>query len=540
METPLRHVVGVHGARLYYNLTNIHAALRMAPFGGHLVEFFNTFVGARENAASMPAAESFRDPRHGRLMPYLELARIAAKTVGQALFLERRVAQFERTADAYARQTHPDVLARLSLTELQAALRSFLDIRCHRWTNASFADAAAMISYGLLQRLIRHGFPGQADSALHNRLLQGLPDLASARPVNALWALSRRIRADASLRSLFATGDGDVVWEAIQREERFSEFRREFNAFLENWGFRCSGELMLTVRSFQEDPRSALSILKGYVEMQGQSPVEALQRQAAGRIEETRRVFDALKRRRILRILPWPHEATAARPVLRVTQASIALRERARLKQSLLYSRCRRILLRIGEELVARGFLEQPEDVFFLAHQELDALISGSAMFPHATRAMIALRRAEHARLGRMTLPDTLALPAGVYLDPDTDPETAGPVDDADALKILLGTGACGGTVEAPACVLTDVTESARLTAGDILVTRQTDPGWAPVFFMVRGLVMERGGMLSHGAIIAREYGIPTVVGVRDATRRIRSGQTVRIDGDAGRVQLLD
>jgi len=94
--------------------------------------------------------------------------------------------------------------------------------------------------------------------------------------------------------------------------------------------------------------------------------------------------------------------------------------------------------------------------------------------------------------------------------------------------------------VTARATVLADVSESGRLAAGDILITRQTDPGWAPIFFLVKGLVMERGGMLSHGAIIAREYGIPTVVGVHDATTKIPSGRTVTVDGDAGSVRLMD
>ena len=86
--------------------------------------------------------------------------------------------------------------------------------------------------------------------------------------------------------------------------------------------------------------------------------------------------------------------------------------------------------------------------------------------------------------------------------------------------------------------VLHNVTEATRLARGDVLVTRQTDPGWAPVFFLIAGLVIERGGMLSHGAIIAREFGIPCVVGVRDATRRIPDGATVTVDGDVGRVRI--
>jgi pyruvate,water dikinase len=88
--------------------------------------------------------------------------------------------------------------------------------------------------------------------------------------------------------------------------------------------------------------------------------------------------------------------------------------------------------------------------------------------------------------------------------------------------------------------VLTDVAECGRLRPGDVLVTRQTDPGWGPAFLLVRGLVLERGGMLSHGAILAREYGIPSVVGVPDAVRRIRPGQALQVDGDRGVVRLVD
>ena len=98
----------------------------------------------------------------------------------------------------------------------------------------------------------------------------------------------------------------------------------------------------------------------------------------------------------------------------------------------------------------------------------------------------------------------------------------------------------CGGRATARATVLSDVTEAHRLRAGDILVTRQTDPGWGPVFPLISGLVMERGGMLSHGAIIAREFGIPSIVGVAEATRLIPSGATVCLDGDRATVRVID
>jgi pyruvate,water dikinase len=354
-----------------------------------------------------------------------------------------------------------------------------------------------------------------------------------------LWKLSRLVHSDPALGELLAGCEESELWERLREDERFAVFRKEFETFLEDWGFRCSGELMMTVKSFQEDPSGVFSLLKSYVALDGESPVEMLQRQAEERRSETKRVFRALRRRKVFRWLPWPNMKFVAKIVLRWTQRAIGLRERARLKQSLLYSRCRRVVVRIGEKLVERGFLKRSEDVFFLTHQELDALVSGGAMFPRTVSSLVELRRTEHSRLGEMTLPDTMTLPEGAYSDPDKEAGRQEPFAAEDNSDVMSGIGVCGGRVTARATVLRDVSESGRLTAGDILVTRQTDPGWAPVFFVVSGLVMERGGMLSHGAIVAREYGIPTVVGVDGATRRIGSGQTVSVDGDAGRVEII-
>ncbi len=121
------------------------------------------------------------------------------------------------------------------------------------------------------------------------------------------------------------------------------------------------------------------------------------------------------------------------------------------------------------------------------------------------------------------------------------NPRSSTPADATGAAgraQRLAGHAACGGSATGAAAVVLDVAHADRVQAGQILVTRQTDPGWATVFFLVRGLVIERGGMLSHGAIIAREYGIPAVVGVPQATQLIRDGEHVRVDGDHGVVEL--
>jgi len=252
-------------------------------------------------------------------------------------------------------------------------------------------------------------------------------------------------------------------------------------------------------------------------------------------------VMQQLKGRKLFRFLPWPSKATWLSVVLRRCHKSIALRERARLKQALLYSRCRLIALAIGDRLVSRGWLQNRTELFFLTYQEVDSLLAGTAMFPYQTKELVQLRRDEHERLSRMTPDDSFVLPLGCYLLVDGRVGSVASITENQVDETTLsGIGACGGQVTGPAAILRDISECRMLHEGDVLVTRQTDPGWGPVFFLIKGLVMERGGMLSHGAILAREYGIPTVVGVHNATKLISTGQMITVNGDRGIVQLVD
>ena len=295
--------------------------------------------------------------------------------------------------------------------------------------------------------------------------------------------------------------------------------------------------------------RHCFGLIKAYVATEGESPVELLERQARERIAETQRVLNLLKRQPLVRRLPWPNKALLLRLVLHCTHRAIALRERARLKQALLYSRCRQIALAIGKQLMALGYLEDRTDVFYMTYHEIDALLTGTAMFPYQVRELIQLRKRGHLDLSAMSLLDTFELEEGSYLDRNIG-QRAQPQDKSPALPGLRpqandatptemrGVGACGGSVTGPAAILKSTSELQLLKQGDVLVTRQTDPGWGPAFFLIKGLVIERGGMLSHGAILAREYGIPTVVGVRAATERISHRQTISVNGDSGVVQL--
>jgi pyruvate,water dikinase len=541
MERPLRQIIGVHGARMYYNLTSIHTVLREVPGGNRLVDFFNLFVGVHElegKGATSPNAPGRGGRRWGT--PF-ELAAVAVKTLWQYLLIRRRVGRFERVVSEFIESTRPEQLQDRSTAELLAAFRGFLHIRCRRWNDAALADAAAMIGYGLLKIFLERAFPEARQAGLHNVLLKGLPELVSGIPAVKLWHLSRLIRADARLEELLASGSDEEFLGRVQTDDSFAGFRTEYHQFLAQWGFRFSGELMLTVPGLDERPAALLELLRAYCRMTDESPVEALRRQADERQSLTRELCAELRRGRRLRGAPRWARPLLLRTLLRWTQTAIQLRERARLKQAQLYNRCRRIVLAVGDRLVERAELERREDVFFFTWQELDALLCGAAMFPYRLKEMVAIRRRHHHELSGMVLPDSFSLGEDEYVQwqGERGGTRRAPANRQPGAK-LTGLSACGGQITGPANLLNDLSEAGRLRPGAVLVTRQTDPGWGPVFFLVKGLVLERGGMLSHGAILAREYGIPAVVGVHEATLRITQGQTVRVDGDQGHVDLLD
>ncbi|HEU4342171.1 MAG TPA: PEP/pyruvate-binding domain-containing protein [Candidatus Binatia bacterium] len=541
MEHQLRNIIGVHFGRMYYNLSNIHWALRSVPFGELWVDDFNNFVGTKKTGEPSDAGRKRRERRRGRPAEWLELCFMALKTLKQYLSLSKGVETFERIVSEYSERTRPERLQERSLNDLLTDFRGFLEIRFHRWNHAALADAASMVSYGMLKRFINREFPESDEASLHNTLLKGLRDVVSSVPALKIWELSRRVQEDPALKFLFRTKESAAIASALYENEEFSEFRRELSDFVEHWGFRISGELMLTVPSFQENPIDLLDLIKGYIEVEGASPAEVIRRQDADRAAKTAEILSILSKRKWLTLVPFVSKAQIARTLLRWTHRSIALRERARLKQALLYSRCRRIALVIGERMVTLGYLTNRDDVFFLTYQDLDQLLSGGAMFPDQTRELAAMRKREHARFSTLSPPDTVEITAGVYLPmPNGSPVERDEQRNSLGSAKLAGTSACGGQTTGRATILRDISESRRLKPGDVLVARQTDPGWGPLFFLIRGLVLERGGMLSHGAIIAREFGIPSLVGVENATERIPQGKTVCVDGDNGLVTIVD
>ena len=213
--------------------------------------------------------------------------------------------------------------------------------------------------------------------------------------------------------------------------------------------------------------------------------------------------------------------------LLRRVRSLAGLREMPKFYLMLLLARARALLWAVGEKLARAGRLESAGDVFFLTLPEARGVLSG-ILDP---RPLVRERRAgyEHELKRRRVL--RILLSDGT--EPADMPDAAQTADNG----ALRGAPASAGLVAARARVIFDPTDAA-LEPGEVLVAPATDPGWTPLFLTAGGLVMEMGGSMSHGAVVAREYGIPAVVGVPDATELIATGQQVTVDGSAGRITI--
>jgi pyruvate,water dikinase len=307
------------------------------------------------------------------------------------------------------------------------------------------------------------------------------------------------------------------AWHTWQTALAGTAFADAWQTFVDTFGHRALYEVEMANPRWRERPDYLFEVLAAYARLpQERAPFDP-QEQAHRRQTAEREVLQHLHSWRRV----W------FRTVLRRAQEFSRLRENSKSHLVQLIDLGRLMALRAAHFLVQDGLLESPEAVFFLTGEEMLAALHG-ALSAETVRHLIAQRRLARQRDAMRQPPDLFVGERPVYAEELTPQGT-----------VLTGLPSSPGRVTGVARVLRSPQEGARLQAGDILVAPSTDPGWTPLFLLAAGLVMETGGYLSHGAIVAREYGIPAVLNVPLATQRIPDGSTILLDGAQGVVQLL-
>ncbi len=426
-----------------------------------------------------------------------------------------------------ARNIFPDVAIPEGITPIVAGMAPFFGIM--RRFGAQAAEASENPAFALAYLEIARGLPHNVTTEM---------DLA-------LWRVAQTILTDSDSSKIFQGISASDLAARYLQANLPSRVQESIDVFIERYGARGVGEIDIGLPRWREDPTHIMQVLQSYLQIKDpdKAPDAVFARsaksaeQAAAHLETAvRQMYGGFIKARLLR---WAISRYRALAGMREAPKFFAIRIMGIIRQGLLQS---------GQELVDAGHLKQHDDLFFLSIRELDEL--NDAMFKfrnrlateqnerdlrthtQAIQVRIAERRAKYQREHlRKQIPRIVLSDGMTYFEGVRAPE--------GQEGAIMGDPVSPGEVEGTARVIFDP-HSSQLAPGEILVCPGTDPAWTPLFLSASGLVMEVGGMMTHGSVVAREFGIPAVVGVHQATERIKTGQRLRVNGSSGEITLLD
>jgi pyruvate,water dikinase len=379
---------------------------------------------------------------------------------------------------------------------------------------------------------------GDAAPGAALRLLQGL-DNKTLETDLALWQLSRRALAVPGVREIIATSGDEAVMPALAAVPEGRTFLAEVQGYLAEYGQRSSLYMELAAPFWVEDPTPVMAFLREHLA----HPERDLAADLRARAAEREHLVGAARAH--LQGYPAPVRAEFERLLWAAQYGTIQTEDHNYWLDCRATYQVRRVLLEWGHRLARAGAVEERANVFCLTLDEVRRSageMMGSRR-PGDLRALVAARQAEMAYYRTIAPPPALgtapSLPEGPM--PRVMARIVGaPPPEASAPDVVPGSAGSLGVARGRARVILSLAEAGKLQAGEVLVARTTLPQWTPLFAHAAAIVTDAGGVLSHCAIVAREYGLPAVVGTRTATQRLHDGQLLEVDGTAGVVRILD
>ncbi len=564
------NMLGIFGGRVYYNLLNWYRLLSLLPgyafnrrameemmgVGSSLEEQDDnsagtakgtgTAKGAGPAAKSRPASKIRENPLARIFIHGPALLRTVLRLVGLWFGSGRRMDRFIRDFNARYQVYNTLDFDGMDERALLALRRELEGEILARWKAPIVNDLVAMVAMGVLTRLLK---PCGSDP---NALLVNSGGIPSAAIAQGLEELAALIAQDEACSRAFLAADSPTRERLVDSAPPESGIREHWQSWLAHNGARGVEEMKLESRPIGEDPGLCLHLVAELVkEIQADTdapppapsssdgPAPATGGPQGRRHAAAPRQAGATKAAPPrndppdgLRLKPAPLRRALIRYFLERTRQAIRDRERQRFCRAEAYSLMRRLFAALGRRWARDGVLDEARDIFWLEWDEIGRAIEGAQDLV-AFRELVALRKASRETSSGTPLPDRFE----TYGVPAFSPLPTRPA--GTATDKLAGTGASPGTVEGRILKL-ETPDSTRELSGRIVLARQTDPGWIVIFPAIAALIVEKGSILSHSAIVARELGLPCIVGARGAFDRIPDGALVRMDASTGRIQILE
>jgi pyruvate,water dikinase len=440
---------------------------------------------------------------------------------------DRLVPEMRRNLD-YLESKVEDV-DNIDLMEWAVILEDAIDIHDRHWKihwMLNFAQLSATLNLQAVMEEVR----GEVDSELLGRL-QNSADDRNWDAIEALWTMKEIAKDDDEIGAAFAGNTGDAIYEALQGTDRGQKFIADnLEPYQKEFGWHAVWSHEFIFPSRFEDPSPVLDVIKGYLDSDYDYP-KAVQHLADDIAAASEQILDGLEGE--------AYEKMKAANDINLKMAPLTPDHHFYIDQGT-NAHVRVVLICIGKKLVEAGVLDDAEDIVFLKYNELRYLVGD--LENYKVKETIAARKAERAEAETVKPKDWIGTATESqlqfpYLSLWGFPERLD-MEQGEG-ETITGIAASPGVVEGTAKVVSSIDEFDEVKQGDILVCQMTNPAWTPLFAMISAIVTDAGGTVSHPAVMAREFGIPAVIGCSVGTTKIKSGDRLRVDGSNGVVEVL-
>lgn len=506
-------MLGFIQGRIYYNLLSWHRLISLLPFYSLNAEFMEQMMGVKDRLITEPLIQ------RSSWSTILSMPSLLLNLIRRSIELPKETTLFHQHLDATLESIET---TDRTASELLAEYRKLETALLRKWTTPIVNDFFVMIFYGLLKKLTSKWLD-DPDGTLQNDLLTGEGGIISTEPIRWMRRIGNMIIADAHLRAqVLEIPSSDVV----DLLKSYTDIYAHIEQYIDKFGDRWSDELKIETIT----PRLRPSLLGGMIQSTVRSGYydevasrdKELGIRHAAEATAKKHLNDSLLRREVFNF------------VLRQARERVKGRENLRFERTRVFAAVRTIFRCIGDRFRDRELISDSSDIFYLTKNEIFSFIEGTSS-DLDLRATVDRRKHQHAAFELQRVPNRLETFGIVYSDnsfaKSTSPE--------NVVSTLQGQGCCAGIVRARVKIVRDPASAGDMT-GSILAAERTDPGWAPIFPQVSGIIVERGSLLSHSAIVARELGIPTVVGITDLMSILQDGEMIEIDGKLGIIRLLE
>ena len=516
-----KNTLGLVRGRVYYNLKTWYLMLAMLPGYSLNARYMETMMGVKERF-DIP-----KDYIISKGQAYWSIAKTVFKMLKRMFSLPKKRKEFMQLLEKTISQYKAIDFNSKSAPELLKLYLDFEQKLLNEWKAPLLNDFFAMIWFGMLQKSTLKYLKSENPN-IHNDLLCGSSDIISTQPIHRSIAIATFINQDEDIKAFFE-GSPEIVWKNLQSEKTDPDIlalKKQIEDYIHDFGERCVGELKLETLSYEQAPEQLIRVLQSYVQQ------NITVKSTSGNLEQELRANaekEIQKKLRFKFIKKW-----WLRYILKNTRQLVSGRENLRYERTRAFGIVRTLFSHIGKRFYEEDLIENSRDIFYLTKSEIEGYIEGRAVFTDL-KSNIAIRKAEYERFETEEPPPERFSTNGIVYSSEISGREEISSNDGE----LKGIGCCPGKVRAKVRLVKHPNEVDSLN-GDILVTSSTDPGWVTLFPSASGIIVERGSLLSHSAIVSREMGIPCIVSVTGLLKQLKSGDEVLMDGSSGIIKILE